>query len=48
MRTGQQDKDALVVFTFEFGVIKDALLVTLDEDLESGVDEYLDRGWGQG
>lgn len=32
---------------FELGVVKDALFVTLDDDLESGVDELLRCGWGQ-
>jgi hypothetical protein len=32
---------------FEFGVVKDALCVTLDGYLESGIEEFLGRGWGQ-
>lgn len=32
---------------FKFGVVKDALFVTLDADLESGIDELFRRGWGQ-
>ena len=31
----------------EFGVVKDALFVALDGYLESGIEEFLGRGWGQ-
>ena len=32
---------------FELGVVKDALVIALDEDLKSGVDEFFGGGWGQ-